>query len=336
MSVLSELESAIGVLPGNNVNLGQDYSKRTALRAWLVANGVDSKRVANMQDSTLVTAYKSPSYLDSVRSDKHGFSRKSRANGASFVNFNNESAETTSARNSTSAIFDEPQVSVPPPLPQSNGVLNQVASSSQLHSLIAKAADAVITPRMSEAKRGLEQALDEKLRNAKLELSPDAKLMLRQIAQDSAREAFESWLPPKRIEICDKFTNNVTDMGIQHEMFPTLLRACMACDASGNRLNIWLTGQPGSGKTHAAKMVAKALKLDFAGRQLSRRRLQNRGIQELPRRISEHRVPSGLHFRRRVHCRRNRQLESQCLSRSKLRHRQRLYQYPRRDEIPPS
>jgi len=53
------------------------------------------------------------------------------------------------------------------------------------------------------------------------------------------------------------------DCGVQHRMFPVLLRACSARMADGHRLNVWLRGPAGSGKTTAAKMVAKALSLRF-------------------------------------------------------------------------
>lgn len=54
------------------------------------------------------------------------------------------------------------------------------------------------------------------------------------------------------------------DMGIQHEQFPNLLKACNARTADGHRLNIWLWGPASSGKTTAAEKVAQALGLDFS------------------------------------------------------------------------
>lgn len=52
--------------------------------------------------------------------------------------------------------------------------------------------------------------------------------------------------------------------GIHHKAFPKLLQACGCRLPDGSRLNVWLTGPAGSGKTTAAKNVAKALDLDFA------------------------------------------------------------------------
>lgn len=49
-----------------------------------------------------------------------------------------------------------------------------------------------------------------------------------------------------------------------HPEFETLLRACSARLANGNRLNVWISGPAGSGKTTAAHMAAEALGLEFA------------------------------------------------------------------------
>jgi cobaltochelatase CobS len=49
----------------------------------------------------------------------------------------------------------------------------------------------------------------------------------------------------------------------RHPMAETLLRAVTARDASGARLNVWIAGPAGSGKTYAAKQAAAALGLDF-------------------------------------------------------------------------
>jgi cobaltochelatase CobS len=51
--------------------------------------------------------------------------------------------------------------------------------------------------------------------------------------------------------------------GLTHKSFPALLKACAAVDQAGNHLNVWMHGPAGSGKTHAAAQVAKALNLPF-------------------------------------------------------------------------
>jgi cobaltochelatase CobS len=52
-------------------------------------------------------------------------------------------------------------------------------------------------------------------------------------------------------------------LGTQHQKFPLLLKACNSRLRDGTRLNVWLAGPAGTGKTTAAKNVAAALKLPF-------------------------------------------------------------------------
>lgn len=47
----------------------------------------------------------------------------------------------------------------------------------------------------------------------------------------------------------------------RHPMLETLIRLLGARDASGRRLNVWISGPTGSGKTHGAKQAAAALGL---------------------------------------------------------------------------
>lgn len=61
---------------------------------------------------------------------------------------------------------------------------------------------------------------------------------------------------PQRIEVV-KIDGTVTDVGVQHAKFEALLRIV------SQRVNTWLVGPAGSGKTSAAKYVAEALGLKF-------------------------------------------------------------------------
>ncbi len=53
------------------------------------------------------------------------------------------------------------------------------------------------------------------------------------------------------------------DVGVVHKQFPILMKAVAARTVDGNRLNIWLVGPAGSGKTTAARKAAEALKAQF-------------------------------------------------------------------------
>lgn len=68
---------------------------------------------------------------------------------------------------------------------------------------------------------------------------------------------------PTVVHVLKTETKELKDMGIQHKNFPTLLKAGQARTKDGHKLNIWLKGPAGSGKTTAAKHLAKALELPF-------------------------------------------------------------------------
>ena len=65
------------------------------------------------------------------------------------------------------------------------------------------------------------------------------------------------------IEIKHQSLPETTHLGVQHKNFELLLRICMARLNSGDSVNVWLAGPPGTGKSSAAMHVAKALNLAF-------------------------------------------------------------------------
>lgn len=83
---------------------------------------------------------------------------------------------------------------------------------------------------------------------------------VKQIVDDAIADAVKRLV--NRIEVKQPELPAV-DVGVQHMHFETLLKACNARMADGHRLNVWLVGPAGSGKTTAAKMVAKALNMTF-------------------------------------------------------------------------
>lgn len=68
---------------------------------------------------------------------------------------------------------------------------------------------------------------------------------------------------PTKIEIYKEDEKTPEFTGIVHSQFPLLLKAARARLEDGTRLNLWLYGPAGTGKTHAAKSLAQAL---FGGR----------------------------------------------------------------------
>jgi len=68
---------------------------------------------------------------------------------------------------------------------------------------------------------------------------------------------------PRKVEITTASTGKVKNVGIQHEMFETLVLTCNARDNDGKHLNIWLKGPAGTGKTTAARKIAEAYDRPF-------------------------------------------------------------------------
>jgi cobaltochelatase CobS len=69
-------------------------------------------------------------------------------------------------------------------------------------------------------------------------------------------ERLTSMTMPRRVEVVSP-VGETKDVGVQHAMFDALLRLV------ANRLNTWLVGPAGSGKTSVASAVAEALDLPF-------------------------------------------------------------------------
>lgn len=67
------------------------------------------------------------------------------------------------------------------------------------------------------------------------------------------------------VRVCEIRQEGMTavNVGAQHANFPLLLKAASTRLRSGNRLNVWLYGPAGTGKTTAARNVSKALNLAF-------------------------------------------------------------------------
>lgn len=236
--------------------LARNLDARRAADDWLVLNGIPRTAAAKAFASSVAKAYSNAAYLGQWRA---------RVN-----------PKWSAALEALDEVDDELLTEVPvvdPPTnraeaeasPTINGIDTKLGElhGSQLEHLIARAAEAVIPPRLVHAEKRLAAQLDDKIKNAKLTLSDEAKESIRALAREAGRTEIERLMPPKRLEIVDTGRNITVDLGIQHELFPILLRAAQARNSDGNRLNILLSGPAGTGKTTAGRMIAKALSLPF-------------------------------------------------------------------------
>lgn len=87
----------------------------------------------------------------------------------------------------------------------------------------------------------------------------------RKVATEVTEKALAEITLPRPIVVVrkDKDGEVKRDMGIQHESFPKVLQLANVRCADGYAPNVWLVGPAGSGKTTAARNIAKALDLPF-------------------------------------------------------------------------
>lgn len=153
----------------------------------------------------------------------------------------------------------------PPPKAPTTTPTSQAAPASEawlkaLFSQIEGTVARLVTVAIAEGRVKLDEGAKGQIR---LIATESADKIARDIAELTTREILARELPPRQIEIITGKAGTNINLGLQHEKFPTLLRAAQARDHRGFCLNIWLTGPTGSGKTTAAENVAKALTLPF-------------------------------------------------------------------------
>jgi hypothetical protein len=112
------------------------------------------------------------------------------------------------------------------------------------------APEASKAPLPSSREELLRQLLAPQIDEAQLEALVNAKIA----------KALEG-IPTVRIELATQEGETRELEGHHHPMFARLLKMAVSRGVDGFVPNIWLAGPAGSGKTHAAKMVAKALGL---------------------------------------------------------------------------
>jgi len=256
---LTELELKVGY-PANRSNsdrlldeFAKDLDKRQAAIEWVIANGIPRRAAEKAYSDSIAKAYASDGYLRSWRD-------RVNPRWSTALRALEEGDGDDGFAEAEDKLKDVPKYS---------------PSATALASLstddIARAADAVIGKRLEAAERRLSsnvqsatlRAVEQAVAGLTLTLKPEDIERIRRIATDAGRAEIERLMPPRRLEIVNHESKTTTDLGIQHEEFPRLLRACQARNSDGNRLNILLSGPPGTGKTTAGSMVSKALGLDF-------------------------------------------------------------------------
>jgi hypothetical protein len=251
----------------------------TNLRGWCLAGGLTRKWVEEASDEQLLKAYSIPAYYETisrlrpedVRTGPRGRQRKTRGSGVMVdvdsFDFDDVAASAPPAR-SMPDVFSPPKAEPASNLPAS-------ISSDQFAAFVegfSAAAEDIIARRFSQTNAKIEQriaselstrlpeALDAKFADtaAKVQLADKVKQQIRDLASEAARDVLASALPT-RVEVSAPTMAVPLNLGLQHERFPTLMRLLNARGRGGFRLNIWLTGPTGSGKTTAVENATMAL-----------------------------------------------------------------------------
>ena len=126
----------------------------------------------------------------------------------------------------------------------------------------------VTAPETSNAAAMLQAAIEQIAGNSKAPVDLDSVKALIDEKLTGINEIIAAAVAeisaPTKVTIVDTDGTERALDGVQHKNMPKLLTACSAKDHTGNRLNIWLTGPAGSGKTTAGEKIAEALGLSFA------------------------------------------------------------------------
>ena len=241
MKTISEIECEIGYPSGNKVfanNVAMDLAGSRATRRllveWLRLKGVPYSSATGATQRSQVLAYTEPKYLN-------GWLRRTNP-GATIV-------DTTT---DDDLFVDDDGDDKPKPVETTAPAPNRQQTEQWLNGLHAQISQAV------------DRQVQAKLDATTIKLDPTVKDQIKQLATDAASARVAELMPPREIVVKTSDVAPGTNVGLQHKNFPILLRACSARNHKGFRLNIWLTGPTGSGKTSAAEAIAKALGLDFA------------------------------------------------------------------------
>jgi hypothetical protein len=238
---IAELEADIGFVANNGgftvqsdleYRLGAETKTKARAIEWLTRQGIPDKSARTALNSSIASAYCNKSYLQSWRR---------RINPSWDL------------LDGTGDDVDSAPYSVPPaPAPRTEAPqASPLATEKWLRELFA------------QIEKTVEKLVKTRLDNTTIKLDPGAQAQIKQIALTTAQETVREMMPPRQIEVRHVETNLTVPVGLQHERFPTLLRAINARDHKGFRLNPWLTGPTGSGKTSACEAVARALALPF-------------------------------------------------------------------------
>ncbi len=251
------------------------------IRRWLKLNGMNERAVINASPTVLANAYRiGANYIRKVNEDdrgKGGFGQRSRRNSRGFPDLDLNIDFDSDTKNLLSGALDSFDSSSPSEarhIPQ--GTQSEPRPSSKTLELneqaIARAAAAVIGPRLEKAKHELQISINEKVVNATKELllTEKSREAIRDLATNAAInaafKAIESYVEkndqiiaslermiPRQIEIKTPTQTRKLPAEPRHKVFPEVLESLLIGE------HVYLVGEAGTGKTHMFHQLGKAL-----------------------------------------------------------------------------
>jgi hypothetical protein len=248
-AIARSYEEIIGTEPWTNKSEGPlmadfigNTAKQNAVRSWVQLKGITAKSAMGATPASLAKAYLHKAYLRKWRSNVNP--------GWDLINSDDEDGGDVSSS-----------------MAQTTQAATTVATKTEDASINKDAMAAWLKDLYVQIEKAVNLQVNEKLAKTTIQLDATVKDQIKTLARDAATlaaaEECDRRIPPQEIAVVNHITGTSINLGLQHEKFPLLLRAAQARDHKSNRLNVWLTGPTGSGKTTAAENVAKALDLPF-------------------------------------------------------------------------
>lgn len=221
------------------------------VKLFLTKQGLPERTLRSAIQKSIVTAYCNEQYLKSWRK---------RVN-PSF--------------DQSASLMDDDEIALPP-FEEHLAKLEAIKSQPPAGVTANPMTETWLKDLFLQVEKAAKAIVKSELAATSLQLTDDVKNQIRtivklqsaatsaEIAEAVATRIVNELMPPREIFIrTSSSATSGINIGLQHEKFPTLLRAIEAKDHKGFRLNVWLTGPTASGKTTAAENVAKALNLPF-------------------------------------------------------------------------
>lgn len=248
-------EALIGMPRGSAVVMS---TNRAAFQKWLVAKGVPAVVAKGAKLATLAKAYNgtNDAYLRAMIANAADKARDAAAEAAAMAEIEAGTAEVTAEGDDAAAVAAAADATAATWVAGEAAAANAIESGARAGGAVTTQAAAATAASAGNGAAALVAALQRMLAEAMAASAGavDAEQVRAIVAEEIAKVGTVATVIEVRTH-----DGSVKIEGRQHAELPTLLRAATSRLADGYAPNVWLSGPAGSGKTTAAKTVAKAL-----------------------------------------------------------------------------